>query len=154
MCLSLLGICSVVTAYGWSPALIDQDYRPEDARTPGVRATFQNHCVRCHGANGRGEPMRAALPEIPDFTNRTWQDSRKDVRLMGSILQGRGKSMPPFADRIGAGDARDLVALIRTFSRSPAKRGKPAADDFETSLRMLEAELEALKKEFRDLSRR
>jgi hypothetical protein len=38
--------------------------------------------------------------------------------LRVSILDGRGKLMPSFGDRIGAQQAADLVGFIRLFSPS------------------------------------
>src|SRR5215831_18799060 len=55
---------------------------------------FQQHCVKCHGADGTGKPARAQQPEIPDFTAASWQARRSNAQLLVSILDGKGQTMP------------------------------------------------------------
>ena len=68
--------------------------------------------MACHGADGRGTPVRAAMPEIPDFTNRKWQNSRSDAELLHSILEGKGKFMLPMKSKVGTSGAKELVAYV------------------------------------------
>jgi mono/diheme cytochrome c family protein len=73
--------------------------RPSASAAAGAdsgRALFRRHCVKCHGADGTGSPARASMPEIPDFTDASWQARRSDARLLASILDGKGKEMPPW----------------------------------------------------------
>ena len=39
-------------------------------------AIFNTTCIACHGPDGRGTLVRAAMPPIPDFTSRDWHTSR------------------------------------------------------------------------------
>src|SRR5262245_33567281 len=41
-------------------------------RSDAGRGVFQRFCVSCHGADGRGDRMRATTPSIPDFTSPEW----------------------------------------------------------------------------------
>ncbi len=88
---------------------------PPILRLPGVQV-FRDTCMACHGADGRGTPVHAAMPTIPDFTNSKWQHSRTDVELQHSILEGKGKFMLPMKNRVDATGAKDLVAYVRNFT--------------------------------------
>jgi mono/diheme cytochrome c family protein len=99
----------------------------EDREAPGVpasRVLFQQHCTRCHGADGSGSPARDELPEIPDFTSASWQAQRADGQLKASILDGKGMGMPPARAKIGSDQARDLVAFIRNFASIANRPGR------------------------------
>jgi mono/diheme cytochrome c family protein len=76
---------------------------------------YRINCLACHGPDGRGSVVRAAMPPIPDFTNREWQASRAAPQLSVSILEGKGALMPAWHGKIGPDQARDLVAYVRAF---------------------------------------
>jgi mono/diheme cytochrome c family protein len=88
---------------------------------------FANYCTQCHGADGKGGPGRAgagtpgavAMPEIPDFTNRPWQQTRSNVQLAVSILEGKNQHMPANRGMVTDELARELVAYVRTFAPAP-----------------------------------
>ena len=89
--------------------------------TPAFRELFRKHCVKCHGADGTGNKARDRFPEIPDFTNVSWQARRTDARLLESILDGKGEDMPPVRGKISEQQARGLVAFVRAFAPTPGK---------------------------------
>lgn len=91
---------------------------PRSARTLTPTApvqVFRTACLTCHDNDGRGEAVRDALPKIPDFTDPEWQDSRNDAELTHSILKGKGRSMRPMKDKLGAVDVKQMVAFVRAF---------------------------------------
>jgi hypothetical protein len=59
------------------------------------------------------------MPEIPDFTNRPWQQSRSNVQLAISILEGKNQHMPANRGMVSDEVARELVAYVRTFAPAP-----------------------------------
>src|SRR5262249_26420159 len=79
---------------GGAPSKPPESPQREASRPPAstaaggatVRALFQQRCVKCHGADGTGSPARDRLPEIPDFTQPSWQARRNDAQLLASIL--------------------------------------------------------------------
>ncbi len=89
--------------------------------TPAFRELFRKRCVKCHGADGTGNKARDRFPEIPDFTNVSWQARRTDARLLESILDGKGEDMPPVRGKISEQQARGLVAFVRAFAPTPGK---------------------------------
>jgi mono/diheme cytochrome c family protein len=97
------------------------------APSPLAKQLFASYCTQCHGADGKGGPGRAgagtpgavAMPEIPDFTNRPWQQSRSNVQLAVSILEGKNQHMPANRGMVNDELARELVAYVRTFAPAP-----------------------------------
>jgi mono/diheme cytochrome c family protein/uncharacterized membrane protein len=87
---------------------------------PADRELFRQHCEKCHAADGTGSQVRR-LPELPNFTDTAWQARRGDAQLLASILDGKGKEMPPWRGKISEEQARGLVAYIRAFA--PATEG-------------------------------
>ena len=81
-----------------------------------ARNLYGTFCFTCHDTNGKGNPgIRVSMPELPDFTARTWQKSRSDEDLAHSILDGKGKFMLPMKDKLGPVDVKQMVALVRGF---------------------------------------
>jgi mono/diheme cytochrome c family protein/uncharacterized membrane protein len=109
---------------------------PVASGTPAVRELFRQHCVECHGGDGAGKRARRRLPEIPDFTDPSWQSRRDDAQLLASILDGKGDEMPPNRDEIDEEQARALVAYVRAFAPTAGTLGRqdqegPAQDEQE-----------------------
>jgi mono/diheme cytochrome c family protein len=75
---------------------------------------FRAYCLACHNVDGRGGIVRAAMPDIPDFTSAKWQTSKKDAELSQAILTG-GKFMPPMKDKLSVADAQQMARFVRGF---------------------------------------
>jgi mono/diheme cytochrome c family protein len=91
---------------------------PKPTRTPLGQTTvefYRAECLKCHDHDGKGELVRDVMPEIPDFTDADWQDSRTVADLRRSILEGKGKSMPPTKAILGSGHVSELISFIRAF---------------------------------------
>ena len=74
-----------------------------------IAALYQQHCLRCHGADGKG-----VLEGLPDFSDRAWHEKRSDAHLMVRILDGADE-MPSFRDRLSGSQVRDLANHLRKF---------------------------------------
>src|SRR5262249_46175527 len=79
---------------------------------------YRAYCLACHDPDGRGQIVRKAMPEVPDFTEAKWQGSRSDPELKKSILDGKGKFMLPMKDKLSSADADKMVAFVRAFHGS------------------------------------
>jgi mono/diheme cytochrome c family protein len=111
---------------------------------------FRGHCAKCHGGDFTGAESRDSTPEIPDFTSGAWQKSRSDAQLLVSILNGKGKRMPPQHGRLDRDEARAMVAFIRQVGHArPAPT--TAADDFERRFAELQQQLDELREQYRRL---
>jgi mono/diheme cytochrome c family protein len=109
-----------------------------------VQGLYRQRCQRCHEADGNGQAS-----EAPNFADARWQQTRSDVQLLISILDGKGPSMPGFRGKITDEQARGLVALVRAFAGNG--NGGPAAD-FGSKFRQLQHELEELQRQFQELA--
>src|SRR5262249_35678447 len=119
------------------------------------RALFHRFCMRCHGADGRGAADAPRLPGLPDFTRRAWHEPRSDSQLVASILDGKGSAMPAFHGKIGNGQARALVAYLRSFDLTrppPTAAATAASDGFEARFRALQDEFDDLGRQIRALA--
>ena len=92
------------------------------------------------------------MPAIPDFTSRTWQESRTNPQLAVSILDGKGALMPPSRGRVSDEQAQGLVAYVRAFGPARAAPAEAPASDFEKRFRELEDQWEELQRQMRELS--
>ena len=73
---------------------------------------YNRYCVRCHGVDGRGV---WDIPDVPDFSNVRWQQTRSDGQLVRAILEGRGACMPPFRGTLTLEEAWGMAHYLRTF---------------------------------------
>ncbi len=117
----------------FNPLARGADHQSPPEGTPGHAETgpeqraggndlFVRSCARCHGKDGKGTEARGDTPSIPDFSSHKWQEKRSDAQLLTSILDGKGKEMPAFGEKITREKAQELVAFIRQWD---AKQSKP-----------------------------
>jgi mono/diheme cytochrome c family protein len=92
-------------------------------------ANFNTLCIACHGPDGRGTAIRAAMPTLPDFTSRDFQTSHTSTQMLTSILEGKGQFMVPWNTKVTQDQARDLVLFVRNFGPADlvALDAQPAA---------------------------
>ncbi len=88
------------------------------------KAKYQELCVACHGATGKGDgPAAAGLSVKPrNHTDAAYMGKLKDQQIFDTIKkggQGVGKSplMPPWGGQLTDEQIRDMVAYIRTLGR-------------------------------------
>jgi mono/diheme cytochrome c family protein len=117
---------------------------------------FLQNCVQCHGEDGRGSPGRRTLPEIPDFTDSAWQRSRTDPELAISILNGKGRNMPPWWGRLSDMQAADLVLHVRSFGPARVVKAGTApppanATEYAKQLFQLQQQWDDLEKQLQSL---
>jgi mono/diheme cytochrome c family protein len=84
----------------------------------GAAALYQQHCVKCHSANGKG--IESLQP--PDFTDAKWQASNSDKSLANGIANGKG-TMPGYKNTLSATQISSLVKHVRAFApKTTAKK--------------------------------
>lgn len=89
---------------------------------------WANRCAKCHGMTGNGQTKIGAQRFIKDYTDAKVQAQFTDAGLLKNLLLGvqtaDGKErMPSFKDQLSVAEAKDLIALIRSFGKPSASRG-------------------------------
>jgi WD40 repeat protein len=79
---------------------------------PVIIGLYNQHCLRCHGLDGRGV---WDIAKVPNFTNARWQASRSDEQLTRTIMEGRGACKPPSPGTLNLEEAWALARFVRTF---------------------------------------
>jgi mono/diheme cytochrome c family protein len=77
------------------------------------KATYDRHCARCHGMDGRPTPL---APTARDLTNRSYMDDLGDRRIQMAIMAGRPPAMPSFGGQFSQPEMDLLVAYVRSLS--------------------------------------
>ncbi|WP_455210085.1 c-type cytochrome [Kaarinaea lacus] len=70
---------------------------------------YNEHCVGCHGANGKG-----VVASTPDFLQTNFL-AKPDYELKNFIRAGRG-IMPSYQGILKDREIMDVIAYIRTFN--------------------------------------
>ena len=103
---------------------------PEQERRVAMNL-YNRYCIRCHGVDGRGV---WDIPDVPDFANVVWQNTRPDDYRARVILEGRGAVMPAFRGILTLEEACAMARYLHTFlpgnevsRRGSARPTRPAA---------------------------
>jgi mono/diheme cytochrome c family protein len=95
--------------------------RPVPVTLQGVVELFRQNCSACHGDDGTGNVIRKALPNIPDFTNLTWQVAQTEMAIVNQIDYGSQPLMPAFRYKLTRDQIQGLAVYVRSF---PGRQGK------------------------------
>ncbi|MBS2027757.1 MAG: urate hydroxylase PuuD [Deltaproteobacteria bacterium] len=109
------------------PAVASDSDKPQPAHgeeaTKRAKAYFKTVCASCHGQDGKGDGIAAAVlnPKPRDFADPNWQQSVTDQHIRETILKGGpavGKSALMPAQVVLANDPEtlnEIVKLVRAF---------------------------------------
>lgn len=81
---------------------------------------WENHCAKCHGADGKGQTKVGKKLKLRDYTDAKVQAEMKDEDMLKAITDGvsdaAGKEkMKAYKDELSVDESKDLVAYIRKF---------------------------------------
>jgi copper transport protein len=105
-----------------SPALVTDPINPVLPNTASIaagKALYQQNCLPCHGATGKGDgPVGLTLnPRPADLSIHAVPGVHTDGQLFNWISNGFSNSpMPAFGQRLSPTQRWDLVNFIRTFA--------------------------------------
>jgi cytochrome c553 len=92
------------------------------AVAPGadVKENFEKACVKCHGADGKGDTKMGKKVEVKDLTDAKFQESFTDEKAFKAIKEGvkdgEKTKMKP-AEGLSDDEIKALVAHVRTFKK-------------------------------------
>ncbi len=96
---------------------------PPDARSLAAGKTlYEQHCLACHGASGRGDgPAAIRLnPRPADLRQHMIPGVHSDAQVFDWISNGYPNSpMPAFASTLSENERWDVLNYIRTFGAGP-----------------------------------
>ena len=84
-----------------------------------VAENWENHCAKCHGADGRGQTKVGKKMKAKDYTDPAVQAAMTDEEIYKATAEGvtvDGKErMKGYKDELSAEEIKELVAYIRKF---------------------------------------
>ena len=90
-------------------------------RAGDAKATYDQTCAKCHGADGAGDTRMGKKLGAKDYTDAKVQADLKDDQAFKSIKEGLkdadGKNLMKPAEDLSDDDIRALVTYMRTFKK-------------------------------------
>ena len=121
---AVMGLAALGLLASATPARADGD--PEAGK-----AVYQQTCLMCHGAKGKGDgPAAAALnPKPMNFTDASRMskislDTRVKAVTEGGASVGASPMMPAFKDTLSPKQIQDVVTYVSTELAPPAATAK------------------------------
>ena len=81
---------------------------------------WTQHCVRCHGSDGKGTTKIGRKLKVKDLSSERTQNRLSDEDIADLIAHGYKDNdgeerMPAFADKLSGDERNQLVAFIRSL---------------------------------------
>jgi len=80
---------------------------------------WENHCAKCHGADGKGQTKVGKKLNLKDYTDAKVQAAMKDEEIVKAITDGvfekDKEKMKAFKGELSAAEIKDFVAYVRKF---------------------------------------
>ena len=85
------------------------------------KAIWDQQCVKCHGADGKGQTNIGKHLGCKDYSDAKVQDALTDAAAIKSIKEGvknsDGRTVMKAYDGLSADDATAVVAYLRTLKK-------------------------------------
>jgi cytochrome c6 len=81
---------------------------------------WENHCTKCHGADGKGQTKAGRKLQVKDYTDAKVQADMTDEEMTKIISDGANdkagkEKMKAYKGEISPEEIKDLVAYVRKF---------------------------------------
>lgn len=90
------------------------------AGAAGVKENWDKHCLKCHGAEGKGDTKTGKKLQVKDYTDSKVQEMFTDDAMFKAIKEGvkegdktKMKGYPELSDD----EIKELVKHIRSFKK-------------------------------------
>ena len=91
------------------------------ARAEDAKAQFEKDCVKCHGADGKGQTKMGQKLGAKDYTDAKVQAELKDDAAVKAIKEGLkdkdGKTLMKPAEGLSDADIKGLVNYMRSLKK-------------------------------------
>ena len=87
-----------------------------------AQENFKEHCVECHGRDGKSQTRLGKKSGAKDLSDKANQTKLSDEDVFKTIKGGRKnkkgeEKMEAFADRLSDKEISELVAYVRTLAK-------------------------------------
>jgi mono/diheme cytochrome c family protein len=102
---------------GGSPeaAKITNPVEPSPASIAAGRRVYQRLCIRCHGAEGKGDGSESGGAQPADLTDAQWDFGATDGDIFTAIHDGTSADMDGYAARLSDTDIWNVVNYLRSI---------------------------------------
>jgi cytochrome c6 len=81
---------------------------------------WENHCAKCHGADGKGQTKAGRKLKVKDYTDAAVQAKMSDEDMTKATAEGivgeDGKEkMKAYKDELSSDEIKELVAYVRAM---------------------------------------
>ncbi len=84
------------------------------------KALYEQHCVKCHGADGKGETKMGKKMEAKDYSNPKAWEGLTDAKAIKSVKEGfkaDGKVIMKPTEGVTDEDAKAIVDYMKTLKK-------------------------------------
>lgn len=102
---------------------------PSVGMASSAQQNWDEQCAQCHGADGSGKTKTGVKRHIKDYTDPKIQELFSDSGLLKNLLlgirdEGNADRMPAYKEKMTVAEAKELIALIRSFRGNNQSKGK------------------------------
>ena len=94
---------------------------PLSLRAADAKTNWNNNCVQCHGAAGKGDTKMGKMLNAADLTDPKKQASFTDAQAAAAIKDGikqNGKTaMKAFGGKLSDDEIKALIAYVRSLKK-------------------------------------
>jgi mono/diheme cytochrome c family protein len=84
------------------------------------KALYEQHCVKCHGADGKGETKMGKKLNAKDYSNaKTWE-GLTDAKAIAAVKEGYkadGKVVMKPTEGVSDDDAKAIIDYMKTLKK-------------------------------------
>ena len=83
---------------------------------------WENHCAKCHGADGKGQTKAGRKLNVKDYTDAKVQAEMKDEEMIKATADGvndkNGKErMKAYKEELSPAEIKDLIGYVRQIKK-------------------------------------
>lgn len=87
-----------------------------------AKANYDQHCAKCHGADGKGDTKMGKKLGAKDYTDAKVQSEMKDDEAFNALKKGlkekgTDKTLMKAFEELSDAELKDLVAYMRKFKK-------------------------------------
>lgn len=82
------------------------------------RETFEQHCIACHGADGRARTPAGKKLGAKDLGESRLPDAEIEKQILDGVRDAKASHrMPPFREKLSRDEVAALVVYVKTFRK-------------------------------------